>query len=170
MSRSESDSATTSSRISIEDALNAFDFLEVEDQEDEAEFIDGFTHNNNNQLQLQHTQLPAAETHWSALTPPSSARTADSGIDCSHTKDVTPQHSDITVCSSCGNVQLDRVAAWHFGHCVRLIQSLSSSPQVLKYREGVTMEKLKRQTEIVANLVKIAKTYSNRAVDLPAGV
>ena len=155
--------------MSIEDALNAFDFLEVEDQQDdEEEFIDGYKSH-----KQQHHKTNATDDAFWNYSAPDSSRTTDSGIDCSHhlqLHDVT-SHDSCTdqPAVSCGNPQIDRVAVWHLMYCGRLLESLHVAPQVLKYREGVTMEKLKRQSDIVKNLARIATAYSNRAIDLAAG-
>jgi hypothetical protein len=134
--------------ISIENALGAFDFLETEDYE--AGYGSGGG--------SRRTSFEAQCT----LSPESTTKTADSGIESLGNRLREDQALESSLTSSpepgsTGNEQVDLALIWHLAYCDRLLENLGNFGP-LKCREIYSLDKLRRQADIIEQLSRLAKT------------
>ena len=138
------------------------------------------------------------ESKLTSLSPESTAKTSDSGIECLASRLTDDHHQqqqlhlsssssssqhDVTlsgtttavaasaadvITSSTGNAQVDTSLLWHLGYCLQLLQSLGGR-RVLKCKEAKTIDKLQRQADVIEHLIKTAKQNPGHVRDLQSG-
>ncbi|XP_076450883.1 rho family-interacting cell polarization regulator 2-like isoform X2 [Babylonia areolata] len=140
-------SRSSSISVSIESALEAFDFLNTEDSPDDID------------------QSPVASRKISLdqilSSPESTAKTGDSGIESlaqrlSEDTQLGSSLGSSPVPPSTGNEQVDTALLFHLAYCDWLLESLGNFGP-LKCREFYALEKLQRQGFILQRLLAIAK-------------
>ncbi|KAL8580671.1 hypothetical protein ACOMHN_004713 [Nucella lapillus] len=140
-------SRSSSISVSIESALEAFDFLNTEDSPDDID------------------QSPVASRKISLdqmlSSPESTAKTGDSGIESlaqrlSEDTQLGSSLGSSPVPPSTGNDQVDTALLFHLAYCDWLLESLGNFGP-LKCREFHALDKLQRQGFILQRLLAIAK-------------
>ncbi|KAK3102582.1 hypothetical protein FSP39_012348 [Pinctada imbricata] len=144
-------SRSSSISVSIESALEAFDFLNTEEE-------------------VEETEKPSDSSAFDNVisSPESTAKTADSGIEslAKRLSEDTTLGSSLgssPLPPSTGNEQVDQALIFHLVYCERLLESLGNFGP-LKCREIYALDKLQKQADIVEHLVKISQ--SGAEVDL----
>lgn len=147
---SRASSRSSSISVSIESALEAFDFLNTEESPDDME--------------------TASTVHKTSLdrimsSPESTAKTGDSGIESlaqrlSEDTQLGSSLGSSPIPPSTGNEQVDSVLLFHLAYCDWLLESLGNFGP-LKCREFYALEKLQRQGFILQRLLAIAKAGSD---------
>ncbi|XP_064634122.1 rho family-interacting cell polarization regulator 1-like isoform X2 [Lineus longissimus] len=153
------DTQSADMSISIENALMAFDFLETEDAG-----IEDFDFANHTDSKYQGSRTPSLDRidEHETTSPETNNRTSDSGIELanSHGDDHHSQSGSIASSSpessTTNNSEVDSSLLYHLSYCERLLDSLGGFGP-LKCREIYALEKLKTQSDIIEDLVKIAK-------------
>ncbi|XP_069133439.1 rho family-interacting cell polarization regulator 2-like isoform X1 [Argopecten irradians] len=139
-------SRSSSISISIESALEAFDFLNTEETAtEEAE-----------------PQVDQAAFDNIISSPESTAKTADSGIESlakrlSEDTQLGSSEGSSPLPPTTGNDQVDHALIYHLVYCERLLESLGNFGP-LKCREIYALDKLQKQAEIIESLIKVAST------------
>ncbi|CAH1786452.1 unnamed protein product [Owenia fusiformis] len=133
--------------ISIESALEAFDFLESEDVTDDME-----------PSSYNYSRKASLETRLQS--PDSTQRTADSGIESLGNRLSEDGHLSSGGCSpeppSTGNDEVDVALIQHLAYCERLLENLGNFGP-LKCKEIYSLDKLQRQSDIIESLIEIAQ-------------
>ncbi|XP_050408049.1 rho family-interacting cell polarization regulator 2 isoform X2 [Patella vulgata] len=152
--RSRCSSRSSSISVSIESALEAFDFLNTEESVED----------------LDHSPEESRTSSIDNIlvSPESTAKTGDSGIESlakrlSEDTQLGSSLGSSPVPPSTGNEQVDHALLFHLNYCDRLLESLGNFGP-LKCREFYALDKLKTQSGIIAALLKIARAGPN--VDL----
>ncbi|GAB1609684.1 rho family-interacting cell polarization regulator 2-like [Argonauta hians] len=147
---SRSSSCSSNISVSIEHALEAFDFLNTEDIIDD---IDS-SPSESRRSSLDHI----------LTSPESTAKTTDSGIEslakrlCEDTQLSSSTNSSPLPPSS-GNEHVDQALIFHLNYCNKLIENLGSFGP-LKCKEIYALDKLQKQSQILENLINLAKAGS----------
>uniref|UniRef100_A0A2C9L8V1 FAM65 N-terminal domain-containing protein n=1 Tax=Biomphalaria glabrata TaxID=6526 RepID=A0A2C9L8V1_BIOGL len=158
---SSTSSRSSSMSVSIDCAIEeAFEFLNTEDALEEVD------ENEENELEREKEQSKIKDSNLSdidkiILSPDSTAKTADSGIESLAKR----LHEDTQLGSSMGsspvppssgNEQVDQALTYHLTYCDKLLENLGNFGP-LKCREFYALERLQKQTQILEKLVEIAK-------------
>ncbi|PVD34013.1 hypothetical protein C0Q70_05275 [Pomacea canaliculata] len=140
-------SRSSSISVSIESALEAFDFLNTEESPDE----------------MDPSPVTSRKTSLEHLlsSPESTAKTGDSGIESlaqrlSEDTQLGSSLGSSPIPPSTGNEQVDTALLFHLAYCDWLLESLGNYGP-LKCREFYALEKLQRQGFILQRLLEIAK-------------
>ncbi|XP_036363645.1 rho family-interacting cell polarization regulator 2 isoform X1 [Octopus sinensis] len=147
---SRSSSCSSNISVSIEHALEAFDFLNTEDIVDDVDS----SPSESRRSSLDHI----------LTSPESTAKTTDSGIEslakrlCEDTQLSSSTNSSPLPPSS-GNEHVDQALIFHLNYCNKLIENLGSFGP-LKCKEIYALDKLQKQSQILENLIHLAKAGS----------
>lgn len=148
---SQCSSRSSSISVSIESALEAFDFLNTEDTHDD----------------IDSSPVASRKTSLDHIlsSPESTAKTSDSGIESlaqrlSEDTQLGSSLGSSPVPPSTGNEQVDMALLFHIAYCDWLLESLGNYGP-LKCREFYALEKLQRQGFILQRLLAIAKAGSD---------
>lgn len=147
-------SRSSSISVSIEDALEAFDFLDTEDGTEDPQ---------------SPSNGPNKPSYDDMLcSPESTAKTADSGIESlaqrlSEDTQLGSSMGSSPVPPSTGNEEVDQCLMYHLTYCERLLENLGAFGP-LKCREIYALDKIQKQSAIVEDLLKIAR--AGPSVDL----
>lgn len=153
---SRSSSCSSNISVSIEHALEAFDFLNTEDGLDDADSSPG----DSRRSSLEHI----------LTSPESTAKTTDSGIESlakrlSEDTQLSSSTSSSPLPPSTGNEQVDQAFIFHLNYCNKLIENLGSFGP-LKCKEIYALDKLEKQSLVLDSLINLAKAGND--VDLHA--
>lgn len=153
---SRSSSCSSNISVSIEHALEAFDFLNTEDGLDDADSSPG----DSRRSSLEHI----------LASPESTAKTTDSGIESlakrlSEDTQLSSSTSSSPLPPSTGNEHVDQAFIFHLNYCNKLIENLGSFGP-LKCKEIYALDKLEKQSQILDSLINLAKAGND--VDLHA--